>query len=169
MNDFFSEKKLEEFTITKNRCNIRSMHCIHLNTSMSDLLFPCIKLLHKQEQHVRKYFYKSLLNLAWLWSRARLTININKKYFSLPYHQFTENLILVFSFCERTKRDKSQFVTKFVGIIVTIFSCSYKIISQIPCKIFATQCFFTDHLKHKTVNKKTCGTSSAKPCQLCAH
>ena len=46
---------------------------------------------------------------------------------------------------------------------------SYKNFSQIPCKIYATQCFFTDHLKHKTVNIMTCRTPSADPRQLCAH
>ena len=29
--------------------------------------------------------------------------------------------------------------------------------------------FFTDHLKHKTVNKATCRTPSADPRQLYAH
>ena len=38
--------------------------------------------------------------------------------------------------------------------------------SQIPYKIFATQWFFTDHLKLKTVNKTTCRTPSASPPQL---
>ena len=63
-------------------------------------------------------------------------------------------------------RDKSEFVAKFVGIIVAIFSC--KNISQIPCKIFTTQCFCTDRLKHKTVNKTTCRTPSGNPRQPCA-
>ena len=31
-----------------------------------------------------------------------------------------------------------------------------------------TTLFFTDHLKQKIVNKTTCGTPSANPCQLCA-
>ena len=47
---------------------------------------------------------------------------------------------------------KSKFVTKFLTIIVAIFS--FKNVSQIPCKVFATQCFFTDHLKHKTIKKQ---------------
>ena len=62
------------------------------------------------------------------------------------------------------KRDESKLVTKFVGIILTIFS--YKNLSQIPCKIFTPQCFLTNHLKHKTVNKTTCRTPSANPRQL---
>ena len=46
----------------------------------------------------------SLLNSAWLWSRARLAINKKQKYFSLPDHQLAENLTLVFGLQERTKR-----------------------------------------------------------------
>ena len=48
---------------------------------------------------------------------------------------------------KRQNWNKTIFVTKFVGIIVT-------------------QCFFTDHLKHKTVNKKV---PSTYPGQLCTH
>ena len=59
------------------------------------------------------------------------------------------------------KREENKLVTKFVGIIVKLFS--YENFSQIHCKIFAVQCFFTDHLKHKTVNKTTCRTPSANP------
>ena len=44
----------------------------------------------------KKIFYKSLLNSAWLWSRARLALNKKQKYFSLPDHQLAENQILVF-------------------------------------------------------------------------
>ena len=46
---------------------------------------------------------------------------------------------------------------------------SYKYVSQVPCKIFATQCVFTDHLKHKTGCKRSCKTPSANPPQPCAH
>ena len=46
------------------------------------------------------------------------------------------------------KRDKNEFVTKFVRII---FIKKYFLN---PCKIFPTHCFFTDHLKSKTLNKK---------------
>ena len=41
------------------------------------------------------------------------------------------------------KKDKSESVTKSVGIIVTIIFC------QIATKTFATQCFFIDHLNDK--------------------
>ena len=37
-------------------------------------------------------------------------------------------------------------------LIIRLFSC--KNISEIANKTFATQCFFTDHLNPKTVNKK---------------
>ena len=48
-------------------------------------------------------------------------------------------------------RDISEFVTKFVGNRFIIFA--YINLSPIHCKIFATQCLFTDHWKHKTVKK----------------
>ena len=37
------------------------------------------------------------------------------------------------------------------------------VFSQIPCKIFARQCFFTGHMKFRTVNKITCRMPSANP------
>ena len=48
-----------------------------------------------------------------------------------------------------------------------MFSCKH--FSQILCEIFATQYFFTDHLKRKTVEKTTFRTLSANPRQLRAH
>ena len=73
-------------------------------------------------------------------------------------------MILVLISPREQKRDKSKIATKFVGIIV---SC--KSLSQILCKIFSTQCFFTDHSKYKMVNKTTCRTTPANPHQLCAN
>ena len=46
----------------------------------------------------KKIIYKSLLNLACLWSRARLAVNKNQRYFSLSDHQLAERLILAFGF-----------------------------------------------------------------------
>ena len=37
---------------------------------------------------------------------------------------------------------------------------SYKNVSQIASKIFATQFSFTDHVKRKTVNETTCRIAS---------
>ena len=58
-------------------------------------------------------------------------------------------------------KDKNEFVTTFVAITITFFSC--KNVSQILCKIFSTYCFFTDDMKHKTLNKTTCRMLSASP------
>ena len=58
-------------------------------------------------------------------------------------------------------KDKNEFVTTFVAITITFFSC--KNVSQILCKIFSTCCFFTDDMKHKTLNKTTCRMLSASP------
>ena len=35
---------------------------------------------------------------------------------------------------------------------------SYKNLFQIASRIFATEYYFIDHVKHKTVNKIICGT-----------
>ena len=44
----------------------------------------------------KKVIYKSLLNSAWLSSRAQLAIKKKQEYFSLPDHQLAEYVILVF-------------------------------------------------------------------------
>ena len=46
--------------------------------------------------NVRKSFYKSLLNLVYLWSRTQLFINKKQNYFYLPDHQLAENFIFLF-------------------------------------------------------------------------
>ena len=99
-----------------------------------------------------------------LWSRPRLTIFKNQRYFSLRDHQLPENLVF-FSVCKKgQKEEKSKFVTKSVGIIVTIISM-YKDLSNYY-KTFANLCFSTDHLNHKAVNKTTYRTSTANHHQL---
>ena len=107
------------------------------------------------------------MNSAWLWSRARLAINQNK---NISRYQTTNLLKTRFLFLvinKGQKEDKSKFVTKFVGIIVTnIRIFSSKNISQVASKTSATQCFFTDHLNLKIVNKTTCRTPSKNPRQL---
>ena len=60
----------------------------------------------------------------------------------------------------KKKRDKSKFVTKSVGIIVTII---------FPAKISLKSLVKLFHLKRKIVNKTTCKTPSANPHQLCVH
>ena len=67
-----------------------------------------------------------------------------------------------------TKKGKSKFVTKSLGIIVMIISMYVKISLKLLVKLLL-QCFFTDHLNHKTVIKTTCRAPSAYPRQLWAH
>ena len=57
------------------------------------------------------------------------------------------------------KWDKREFVTKICRnySFYIIINYSYRLfsrknISQIPCKIFAVQRYFTDHLKRKTLH-----------------
>ena len=40
--------------------------------------------------------------------------------FGIPLSTIPQNLILIFTLYERTKKDKREFVTKFVGIVVTV-------------------------------------------------
>ena len=67
---------------------------------------------------------------------------------------------------KKEKREKSEFVTKFMGIIVTIIFISKSLSNSLYnlCHVV----FFTDHLNHKTVNKTTGRTLLANPRQLCA-
>ena len=53
-------------------------------------------------------------------SRAWLVLNKNQKYFSLPDHQLAENRFLALVFSKRKRKNKSEFVNKFVGIILAI-------------------------------------------------
>ena len=48
----------------------------------------CSMLTSMLAWHLRKSLYKSLSNSAWLWNRARITINKKKKYFSSADHRF---------------------------------------------------------------------------------
>ena len=85
----------------------------------------------------KKTLYKSLLNLVLLRSRAPLAISKNQIFFSLSDHQLAENLIFVFGFYERTKR---EIVCRFVKV-ANLELFSYKNISQIASKVFATEAY----------------------------
>ena len=54
-----------------------------------------------------------------LQSRARLAINEKQKYFSLPDNQLSEKLTL-FLVLTTGKKNKSEFVNKFAGIVIAI-------------------------------------------------
>ena len=60
-----------------------------------------------------------------------------------------------------------EFITKLAEIIViTIlikFNKTMSLSNTVPSKILATRCFFTNQLKHKTVNQTTCRMPSANP------
>ena len=66
----------------------------------------------------------------------QLAVNKNQKYFLSPELQLAWNLILVLDSMKGQKSYKIKFVTKFIEIIVTIFS--YKNVSQSASKDFAT-------------------------------
>ena len=81
-----------------------------------------MELKFEQEQHVRKFLYKSLLNSVDLWSRAQLTIKKQRKqkYFTLPIPNLLKIRFLLLVSTKGKNGDKIKFVTEFVGIIVTI-------------------------------------------------
>ena len=63
----------------------------------------------------------------------------------------------MFDFCLRflgkdKKGAKANLLLNLLELLLERFS--FKNISRIGIKIFAAQCFFTDHLKPKTVNKR---------------
>ena len=101
-----------------------------------------MELQYKQEYHARKFLYKSLLNLAWLWSRVRLAISNKEKYYQ------TTNLLKTwfwFLVCKKwQKEDQSEFVIKSVGNI-HLFSC--KNIFRVQPKVSAK------HTKKKCVSE----------------
>ena len=103
--------------------------------------------------------------MTWFWSRARLVINKKQKYFSSRATNLLKTWFLFLIYKKGQKEDKNEFVTKSVGIIVTII-LYFKNISLIASKTFATQCFFTDHLNQETLNKTTCRTLSRNLRQL---
>ena len=82
-------------------------------------------------------------------SRMRLAITENR---NISRHQTTNLLkiwFLVLVSTKRKERNKSEYVTKFVGILITLV---FKHLSQIPCKIFATQRLFF-HWSLETQNR----------------
>ena len=60
---------------------------------------------------------------------------------------------------------KSKFVTIFERIKATVRRKIFAT-KRLTSKIFATQCSFDDHIRHKIVNKTTCRTPNANPRQL---
>ena len=65
-------------------------------------------------------FYKSLLNSAYLWSRAQLTLNKNKNISHCQATNLQKIWFLVLISMKGQKKDKREPITKFVEVIVTI-------------------------------------------------
>ena len=98
------------------------------------------------------------MNLAYLWSRSK---TLYKQKAKILFVTRSPNF-WKFDFCFWfLQKEKNGVKTNLLRLL------SSKNLSQIPSKIFATQCFFTDHLKYKTVNKTTFRTPSANPRQIC--
>ena len=73
--------------------------------------------INEQEQHLRIFLYKSPLNSACLWSKARLAINKKEKYcFCYQTTNFLNNRFLSLLHTKEQKFYTSQLVTKSMGI-----------------------------------------------------
>ena len=48
-------------------------------------------------------------------------------------------------------------------------TCGFTFLRHLSLVKFAARCFFTEHLKYKTLNKATLRTPSPNPHQLCIH
>ena len=97
-------------------------------------------------------FYKNILNLAHLWKRAKyfsrkIFRNKTEKCFSLSYHQLAENDSYFWFLRNGKKGIKVNLQLNLWEMQLRLFL--YKNVSRVPCEIFATQCFFTDHLSTK--------------------
>ena len=74
----------------------------------------------------------------------------------------------LFLVCKKgQKKDKSEFVSKSVGMIVTNFHVKISLILLVKHLLYSF--LFTDHLNLKTENKTTCITPSANPGLLSVH
>ena len=113
------------------------------------------------------------MNSAWLSSRVRFAINKN----NICRYQTISLLKTWFLFlvCKKGQdENKSEVATKSViCVIEKLKKFSLKNISQIAHHTFATQCFVTGHLNHKTVNRTcthiipTMGTLAEKHSNYC--
>ena len=106
------------------------------------------------------------LRTKWLWVRI-LFLSLKHKCLLLADFQLAENFIFLFDFYERTKRDKSEFLTKFLRITDKIMFRKKKV-SHIPFKILAANYFFNDDLKSKTVKKTNGRILSVNPRSKCS-
>ena len=165
----YSFRKMGHFKLTSHRSKVEigppteNIHRIKDDHANSKIGYSHGTIARK-EKHVRKSFYKGLLNSAYLWRRVRLAINKTQKYFLLPDHQLLLNSNFWFLL-----KDKKRIKANLQLNLKELELFSYKNVSQVLCKILATHYFFIDHFKHKTTNKKTCRMPSANSHQLCPH
>ena len=94
--------------------------------------------------------------MAYLWSGAWLAINKKQIFFCYQTTNLLKFWFLILVSTKRQKRDKSIFITKFVGMLIMItielWLLPHKNLSGIPCKIFATLFF---HWSLETKNPLT--------------
>ena len=66
----------------------------------------------------------SFVKVYCIWhtlEEERHLLYTKTKCFSVPYDQLDENLIIVFCFCEKKRRYKNEFLTRYIGITAKSF------------------------------------------------
>ena len=87
-----------------------------INTSFSIVLESTVELEQETLIHTGMTFF--LIRHAF--EVGRNSINKKKKYFLLSNHNFVEKLVLAFGFTKGKQVNKSDFVTKFAAVIITV-------------------------------------------------
>ena len=105
----------------------------------------------------KKFLYKSLLNLVWLWSRTRLAVNKNQKYFSVNDSVANRRVLTTWSYINLVVS-----ISKSLLEILTYFSCDFNNI--IDRRMQDISRFFDRISKKKDLsNNSNDGETSKKP------
>ena len=119
------------------------------------------KNIEPQRNFTGSYKKRALIS-AYLWSRARLARNKKQKSFSLQDYPLAKKFDSKFLFLRKDKTGiKATLLCNYICRNYSYDCFQIKIFLKFLVK--SLQCFFTDHLKHKTVNKTTCRIPSANP------
>ena len=103
---------LAKLYLTQRRSGNYMNHVTHLLIHLTSW--------HISDQALRKFLYKILLDSALNWHRVWLAINKNRNIFHYKATNFLKIWLFFLVFTKGQQKDKNQFVTKFIRIIITI-------------------------------------------------
>ena len=109
--------------------------------------------------------YWEIYLIPWLSARKNYTChNLSWKYNTNRNNMWENFFIKFIKFGMALKKKATRIKPK-----KTRNNSRYQTTHLLNTWTFIAQCFFTNHLNHKTVNKATCRTLSANPCKLLGH